>query len=261
MIKKYLLWGTALTATALVFMSASSGPAAALSEDKTNSPLSSGNCNGCHGGASNSVSIVLSVKDGANAVTSYEPGKTYTLEYGSIGNHNAYGIQMCVLNGSNQITGTLAAGTGTKVTTLNSKRLGEHTAPSVSPNFTFSWTAPAKGTGSVTIYSSMIGADNMGGTGNDATAVATTVLTESNTGSLADKNKPSFNVYPNPCSQWLKVEGNQAESFQIFDLLGKELSKGSIINQTIDLSNLNTGMYLVKISNEVSASTFRIQKI
>lgn len=259
--KNYIIIGIALSAVSLVFMGASSGPASTLGEDKTGSPVSTGGCNSCHAGALGSISPSISVLDGGNAVSSYIPGKTYTINASAIGTHNRYGVQLCVLNASNSTAGTLSAGTGTKISALGAKSIGEHTAPRATADFTFSWVAPVDGTGTVTLYSGMVGANNNGSTDGDATGSSTLTLAEDNTSWVTDAKKLDVSVYPNPCVNLLHLVTELTHAnFKIYDINGKIHGVGLLVNQTINVENLPVGVYLVQLESGSTLASARFVK-
>ncbi|MFZ4797228.1 MAG: T9SS type A sorting domain-containing protein [Bacteroidia bacterium] len=63
-----------------------------------------------------------------------------------------------------------------------------------------------------------------------------------------------FNIYPNPTKNVLNIETNTTNNCQVilYDLMGKNLLQTTIQNQTnsIDLPELQTGIYLVQIIDE-----------
>lgn len=70
---------------------------------------------------------------------------------------------------------------------------------------------------------------------------------------------PQFNIYPNPAQNNFSIEfkSNTEGSVRIFDISGKVVFSSTInsINQTIDCSNLNNGLYIVQIeANGTSTS-------
>jgi len=74
----------------------------------------------------------------------------------------------------------------------------------------------------------------------------------------SDLNKSSINVYPNPVSNVLFIETNEASKAEIFAITGakmteKTLQKGK--NQ-LDVSSLPKGVYIIKVNN----STFKVIK-
>ena len=89
-------------------------------------------------------------------------------------------------------------------------------------------------------------------------------LVSSNNNTLTNE-KPSFQIYPNPTSNYLNFifPKNQNEPFSIYiyDSIGKiVLEKGNINLNPIDISKLEKGFYFVKISSSFGESIFRIAK-
>lgn len=63
-----------------------------------------------------------------------------------------------------------------------------------------------------------------------------------------------FSIYPNPADFQLNIfnfQSNGNQKPQILDVTGKIISNPSIINNSIDISNLSSGIYFVKIGNQV----------
>lgn len=68
-------------------------------------------------------------------------------------------------------------------------------------------------------------------------------------------------IYPNPAKDHLFIKSSRdsVHEYRIYDLLGKDLLHGFIQNNhSIDISILNTGLYLLKIEN--TSSTFKFIK-
>jgi hypothetical protein len=47
-------------------------------------------------------------------------------------------------------------------------------------------------------------------------------------------------------------------SVQIFDLVGKEVLKSNVMNNTVNVSGLNAGVYMVKITEEGKTATRKL---
>jgi chitodextrinase len=69
--------------------------------------------------------------------------------------------------------------------------------------------------------------------------------------------KSSFKLYPNPVKgDLLNVSNTENYStFKIFNLLGQVLEKNLIENNTINISSLNAGVYLIEFTNDSSRIT------
>jgi len=65
------------------------------------------------------------------------------------------------------------------------------------------------------------------------------------------KNNIDFNVYPNPISEKLNIDGTAGEAYIITDITGKIVSSGKIsVHTTIDASSWSIGLYVVKIGSK-----------
>ena len=81
--------------------------------------------------------------------------------------------------------------------------------------------------------------------------------------SLNTFDTPKINIYPNPTSSVFTIEANEiVESVSLFNVLGQEvLSKNPNSNSvTLDIANLQTGVYVVKTMIGGVSSTSRIVK-
>lgn len=132
------------------------------------------NCTACHGGTVNSGPATRSlVFNGNPNLTTYVPGQTYTavltISQSGIG---TFGFQMISRNANNTNVGTFIA-TNTNETQVSNGYF-QHTSGGITAattgtkSWTFSWTAPAVGTGTVSFYVATNAADGTGGTGGDA---------------------------------------------------------------------------------------------
>ncbi|WP_010177317.1 LamG-like jellyroll fold domain-containing protein [Aquimarina agarilytica] len=90
----------------------------------------------------------------------------------------------------------------------------------------------------------------------------TTLYNETATLSIDDFDLTGARVelFPNPAKNFIKVSNlNTSGQFKIYNLLGQPVKQGSIDNnQTIDISNLIKGLYLLKFKND--AKTLRFAK-
>ena len=68
-------------------------------------------------------------------------------------------------------------------------------------------------------------------------------------------------VYPNPVSNGvLHVESNlnTERTISLYDVLGKEVMKATTSNTTINIANLNSGIYIVKITEGGKTATKKL---
>lgn len=74
-------------------------------------------------------------------------------------------------------------------------------------------------------------------------------------------NINGLTMYPNPLSGntlYLTSSANAAMSVQIFDLLGKEVMKANVVNNAVNVSGLNAGVYMVKVTEEGKTATRKL---
>lgn len=82
-----------------------------------------------------------------------------------------------------------------------------------------------------------------------------------NTLSSADNNIEGLKMYPNPLSGntlYLTSTNNLDMSVQIMDALGKEVIKSNVINNSVNISSLNSGVYIVKITEDNKTATRKL---
>lgn len=68
------------------------------------------------------------------------------------------------------------------------------------------------------------------------------------------------NVYPNPAVNTIKFEGNESYSYSIVNAIGQVVSEGTTSNQSIAVSNLDNGMYTLRLNNENGSLTSKFFK-
>lgn len=68
-------------------------------------------------------------------------------------------------------------------------------------------------------------------------------------------------VYPNPVTNgnlFITSDSNDAKLVTIFDVLGKQVVKATVTNQPLNVANLNSGVYIVKITEEGKTATRKL---
>lgn len=81
---------------------------------------------------------------------------------------------------------------------------------------------------------------------------------------MADKTNKGVLIYPNPASNQLNIKvpiNSVGESYKLFDYTGKLLLKNKIVSETISINieNLNEGIYLICVGDRNDCSYFSIQ--
>ncbi|WP_179021705.1 T9SS type A sorting domain-containing protein [Winogradskyella forsetii] len=74
-------------------------------------------------------------------------------------------------------------------------------------------------------------------------------------------NGNSFSIYPNPTntgSVSISSTNSEAINVQVFDILGKQVKNQMLTNNTLDVSNLKSGVYIVKITQNNASTTKKL---
>ena len=67
-----------------------------------------------------------------------------------------------------------------------------------------------------------------------------------------------LNLYPNPVSNgklYITTSKNLTKAIEIFDVLGKKLYNTELVGTTLDISRLNVGVYIIKITENGNTVT------
>ena len=79
--------------------------------------------------------------------------------------------------------------------------------------------------------------------------------------SISDSLIEGFGLYPNPTSLgYVNLKSRNGSSFDVsvYDVLGKQVIKSSVTDGKLDVSSLNTGLYIMKISQEEATVTKKL---
>jgi len=80
------------------------------------------------------------------------------------------------------------------------------------------------------------------------------------TASVDDQNQLDISIYPNPTSDILYIEGNYSQlKAVVYEILGKQVMNEPITDH-IDISQLDKGVYILKLTDGVKLTTQRILK-
>lgn len=88
-------------------------------------------------------------------------------------------------------------------------------------------------------------------------------IVKSSTASIDELKKFNFSAYPNPTSNNLTVSASKnIENVEIFNLIGQKVMSltPNTNNKTIDVSNLNTGVYILKATIEGIKGSYKFVK-
>jgi hypothetical protein len=249
-----------LSVIALLSTGFRNGPAN-RGEDKTGSPLSSGTCLNCHSSGSYSPSLLVGLYDGDMEVTSYEPGKMYTLKYQLLnsGSPASFGFQTVALTAGNKSAGAFSnIPNGFRLINLDDANYVEHSSPRSLNTFEVNWTAPEDSNESITIYSGGVATNGNSSTGGDGASMDELVL-EPNTSPVfgaerLENGLSLFDLRFTLVQDYLALETIQTgQSFAFFILD----SGGNLLRTVpaqpigpeglrLDLANLPAGLYFIQ---------------
>jgi PKD repeat protein len=156
-----------------VFTNSSNPPAANAGDP------GAGNCTSCHSGtAITSGTAWSSIALSGLPANGYVPGTVYTLTInGGTAATSKNGFQLTSLNASNAMAGAIAAGTGTATSTSSGKTYVSQSGNN-GASWSFNWTAPTSGTGTVTFYAAYNGSNSGGSNSGDAIYLKTFTLSQ-----------------------------------------------------------------------------------
>lgn len=75
---------------------------------------------------------------------------------------------------------------------------------------------------------------------------------------IADSDKYNVNIYPNPATDFISVDADNIIDVEVYSLTGAMVAKSNA--STVDVSNLATGNYIVKVITENSVATSKLIK-
>jgi hypothetical protein len=230
----------------------------------TGSPSDGASCTHCHGG---SAAFQAGWITSDIPSTGYIPGTTYTITATvTSASRSRFGFQI-----SPQRTGGALAGTMTLTNPAQTQLLGggkyiTHTASgtsgSGSKSWTFNWTAPAAGTGSVTFYGAFNGANNNGNSLGDI-IYRSTMGAQEDTGVGITENREgdspvySMNYQDGRVSVRFNLKSPLRVSLSIYDIQGRrlkeafnEMKEAGRHEYELDLHDLSPGLYIVNTEAE-----------
>jgi hypothetical protein len=116
------------------------------------SPADGQTCANCHGGTVTTATNVLTTNVPS---AGYTPGQSYTITVTIAGSSARKGFEVSAQNTSGMMLGTITSGNGSKV--VGTKYVTHTSAKTSNPStWSYTWTAPAKGTGMVNIYGAFV---------------------------------------------------------------------------------------------------------
>lgn len=267
---KRILLFTATSGLLYLTLSSSSFGPGGQSLNATGSPGSTTTCGNCHSGGAGTTTATVEVRKLSTGptgpiVTSYQADTNYIIKLvGNNANLTHFGFQFTVLNSSNTNAGTFSSMSGNvHAVSVGAKLIVEHTAQLAKTNnqfeATFTWKAPAAGTGNVTFYGVINAVNNNNQqAGDKPSAPFTVALTEAPTSVTNTEKNISITAFPNPITTKLNLRTNALETgtyhLCVYDMSGKQVYNENIsLTGVTQETSINTvdwagGIYHVQLS-------------
>lgn len=254
---KVLLFTSIAGISYLTLSSYSGGPSASAGHVAVSGCGSTGNC---HGAKNTATVVAITVKDGSTTITNnkYTAGKKYTITItGTNSSYSKFGYQFSATKGSAGIGTISNVPSGSKISNAGGISVAEQSGTITAASglsVTFDWTAPAAGSGAVTLSASVNAVDGTGSTNNDAFNNTQVTLTENTTGIAIANTEDAVLLYPNPATSVLHIQLNNAAetSGVIYNSYGQKVKDIKLADQnnTIDVATLQQGTYYLYIAAE-----------
>lgn len=224
---------------------------------RTGSPGDGGNtCTQCHfPGANFSAAAEITTNIPAGG---YALGETYQITVnGTSSGAAAYGFQITAeRNSDNTKVGFFTESTGT-VTQDGGTRVS-HSSRNPSGTWTFDWTAPSSDEGDITFYTAVNAVNSNGGTTGDQVVTASQPI--GGVLSVAENTRLNFEMYPNPALNEFNIQlatGTDTADVEVYDVSGRRVATQKVTqeNKEVNIQNLSSGMYIVKVAADGKVGT------
>lgn len=249
-----------LLASGALLLSNAAGRGASSGQGASGAPgdgltCSSSNCHGSQGPFAPELKLELN-QDGVQ-VNEYTPGESYQLSVSvnaTSGDPSRYGFQMTTLfDIDNTFAGEFSnISDNAQSVSINDRIYIEHNGPSGSDEFSANWTAPSEGSGSVTLYAAGVVTNGNGNTSGDSGTLGSLSITEADLSNIKVLTPEEMRITPNPASDFVLIdtELNQEMTYDMISINGLLLASGKLTNKYIDLSEVNSGMYIISVRGE-----------
>jgi hypothetical protein len=248
--KKFILSSITLASILVVGLTISSN-ASGPGGNRTGSPGSSGNCGSCHSGGNYGGTLKVGITDIGDTtfLSFYTPGQAYDMHVISGGTSTKKGFQATFLTSSNMIAGTCsAAPSGTSIYTSGGKSIWGHTTPSATGVWKGTWTAPAAGTGTVTIYGATVVSNANGQDSKDQVVLATAMIGEKVPSNTKSIETAKLQVIENPVYSIIRLNG-EAKNMILWNNQGQVAASANNTSE-LNVSHLSTGTYYLQTVSE-----------
>jgi len=157
--------------------------------------------------------------------------------------------------------GSFTAGSGT-VTQDGGTRISHSNR--TNSTWSFTWRSPSTLQGQVRFYASVNAVNNNGSNGGDQVVTAQSDI--SNALGISEARLLKFEMFPNPATDVVNIQlptGTSEAEVGVFDYTGRKVSAKTVTltDNQLNVSNLATGMYIIRVSAEDKLGAQRFIKI
>ena len=213
------------------------------------------NCTQCHAGSPISVDgwIESNIPEAG-----YVGGETYTFTL--TGTHEGvvrFGFEATVEDANNAKVGTITVTNATENTLVNNNHAITHKFAGTTPSgdtktWSFDWTAPASGTGTVNIYAAFNAANGNSMTSGDKIYLSNLEIIENTVGVEVLTTKNPITIYPSPFDNSLTISTEiEVKEIKIYNLAASLIStqsvEGTNNTKSINTEDLETGLYFISV--------------
>lgn len=234
---------------------------------RTDSPGDMSNCFACHTGSFNSGNAIVAINSN-DLANGYVPGQTYNIQL-DVNNTNAAKVGFEVTaekDADNSKVGTLLLNDANQTQFVNSNAAITHTSAGSVPssnakNWSFSWTAPNVAEGDITFYAAFNCANGNGTTTGDEIYTTSFTISENLTSVNENNNKTTLKIYPNPATERFFVWSNHSiQQIEIYGLNGQLVLSTTNTQNSVEVSGLEKGIYLVKVVTDKQVTIKKLIK-
>ena len=169
-------------------------------------------------------------------------------------------------SGTNTTAGFAMAGTNGKIALVsNATQITTPTDSNVLDFVGYGSANAFEGNGAAPAISATLSASRTNGIDTNDNAADFTAVTPSpeNSGNLGTTQNQiaGLKVYPNPVTKGIlniTSSNNEVKAVAVYDVLGKQVVNTTVSNQPINVSNLKSGVYIVKITEAGKTATRKL---
>ncbi len=234
--------------SAFVLMSNSGGKTGGFSGSPGDS---SNSCTTCHSGGNFGATVTIQTEVPAGG---YALDTGYGIQVDVTGTGSKHGFQITAERISdNTKVGTFTADGGDNQLVNGGTHITHTLTGNSKKTWNFNWKSPVTDVGAIKFYVAALAADGTGGTGGDQVVTGSTG--NFNVLGIAKEQQLDFAMYPNPSSDHINIQlpsGVSKAELNVFDISGKLVLQSNIIsqNQLVNVTDLSSGIYVLKIQSE-----------